>query len=144
MKLPLFKLGIIALLFVSVCACDDDDNATTPCGDSVVISNSNYEADPTSVFVITNAVIDGDCLSLSISSSGCEGNTWETDFFTSTVQTEQNEELFYGRLDLTNLEACLAIVETTVNFDLTPLQISGSNNVSLEIDGWDETLMYTY
>jgi hypothetical protein len=45
---------------------------------------------------------------------------------------------------LINGQACLAYFEETISFDLTPFQIEGQNEVPLQIEGWDEALLYVY
>ena len=48
------------------------------------------------------------------------------------------------KIELDNPEVCLAIVQKTVSFDLTPFQVDGQNQVILNIDGWDEPITYQY
>ena len=43
-----------------------------------------------------------------------------------------------------NNQECLAVFQKTKSFDLTPFRIEGQNSVPLNIEGWNEQVIYEY
>lgn len=134
----------VVAAFLFSCSEDDKPERSEPCGEAIIISNTDYEDEPSYTYSITDAAVEEDCLKLMVSSSGCDGSTWEGTFFTAEPDTSGTGVIFTGRMDLTNQEACLAIVGKEFYFDLTPLQVTGSSSVTILIDGWEQDLEYTY
>ncbi len=48
------------------------------------------------------------------------------------------------KVELDNEDACLAVFQKTVSFDLAPFQVDGQNQVILNNDGWDQPITYQY
>ncbi|WP_281752743.1 hypothetical protein [Neptunitalea chrysea] len=142
-------LSIIALLFcICLLSCSEDDANTgnvNPCSEnSVLVSPTDYSATPSYQSSVVSAIIDGDCLTVMVSSSGCDGSTWEASFFAANPQTSNGQVTYDSRVDIINLEICLALPSVEFVFDLTNLQVAGSNSVTLSIDGLNSDLLYTY
>lgn len=123
--------------------CDNDDVvATLPCDLEVVIDNANFEE--TEAYYIEGAIIDGDCISLIISDSGCDSENWIMTLIDSENIAESMPPQRYLKLTLYNDEVCLAYFSKQQSFDLIPLRIEGTNEVLLNIEGFEEPILYAY
>ena len=137
-------MSVFLLLSIS---CSDDDKKTIDSNcdkQAQVVSDTNFQDIITANYMITNVVLNGDCLSVTISSSGCSGETWDVELISSNSILESFPVQRLVKIELDNPEVCLAIVQKTVSFDLAPFQVDGQNQVILNIDGWNETINYQY
>jgi hypothetical protein len=144
MKYFFTVMSVFLLLSIS---CSDDDKKTIDSNcdkQAQVVSDTNFQDIITANYMITNVVLNGDCLSITISSSGCSGETWDVELISSNSILESFPVQRLVKIELDNPEVCLAIVQKTVSFDLAPFQVDGQNQVILNIDGWDETINYQY
>ncbi|MBW2962824.1 hypothetical protein [Mesonia aestuariivivens] len=144
MKIYIF-FSLIGLLYA--CQEDDDNNViikTNTCGESIIIDAENYNNAESDAVTITDITIDNDCLIVSFSSSGCDGNTWITQLIDSEAILESNPPQRKLRIILNNNEACLAVITKQKVFDLTELQIAESNSIFLKFDSLDEEFLYEY
>ena len=126
---------IILLLFCTLLMnfqCDDDDVVQTSlCDDTVLLDNSAYQTSE-------------DCLKVNISSSGCDGSTWELTLIDSEDIAESMPPQRYLKLILVNNEACLAVFNKEQSFDISTLRIEGINEVLLNIEDFPEPILYSY
>ena len=143
----LFNLLIIMLVFVS---CKGDDSLCCPhpnptnCNEFSIIDEAKYNQINTNNYSITNVVLNGDCLEITVSSSGCNPNNWDMNFVASEVVVEILPNQWNAKVELINNEACQAVFQKTVSFDLTPFKIKGQNQVQINIAGWNNSIMYQY
>ena len=143
----LFTLLIIMLVFVG---CKGDDSLCCPnpnptnCNKVSVIDETKYQQTNTNNYTITNVVLNGDCLEITLSSSGCNPNNWNMNFIASEAVVETLPIQWYTKVELINNEACQAVFQKTVSFDLTPLKDDGKNQVQINIQGWNTSIMYQY
>ena len=143
----LFTLLIIMLVFVG---CKGDDSLCCPnpnptnCNKVSVIDETKYQQTNTNNYTITNVVLNGDCLEITLSSSGCDPNNWNMNFIASEAVVETLPIQWYTKVELINNEACQAVFQKTVSFDLTPLKDDGKNQVQINIQGWNTSIMYQY
>ncbi|WOD44210.1 hypothetical protein [Hwangdonia lutea] len=56
---------------------DSDDVVDLDCDFTVIIDKEKYDNLHTESFKLSNAEIAGNCLTVTVSASGCDGNTWE-------------------------------------------------------------------
>ncbi len=124
--------------------CDDDDTVVIPCGTEVMIDSATYESAESSYFGVLNVSLNNDCLMVHITSSGCDASSWELTLIDSENIAESMPPQRYMKLTLNNNEACLAVFEKEETFDLTSLQVEGTNEVVLNIEGLPESVLYTY
>ena len=141
----------VALFFsISLCffnmQCDDDDVVSDdfPCEFSVVVDESKYINMVSDNFTFIDAEVSSDCLVVEISASGCDGNSWEFQLVDSGAVAESLPEQRYLKFQLINTELCSAVFKRTVSFDLAPLQISGSNEITLNLEGLESAINYKY
>jgi hypothetical protein len=142
------SLKVLLCLILLNISCSDDNNnnnVNSNCDKlSQVISEENFQDVITANYMITNAALDGDCLSVTISSSGCNGETWEMKLLGTNNVMESLPLQRDVKIELDNQELCLAVFQKTVSFDLIPFRVEGQNQVDLHLDGWDETIEYQY
>ena len=142
----IFTSLFICLLFSLFPACSESSSKDYENCDkqSQIISNQAYADLATMNYTITAVALNVNCLDVTISSSGCSGNTWETNLFSTNNLPDTFPLQRNLKLQLIYQEFCLAIIQKTVSFDLTPLQIAGQNQITLNIDGWGQQIVYHY
>ena len=137
--------ALCGLLFIS-CSKDDDNAGIETICDSVaeVVNEEDFNGINSSNYNVTDIQLIGDCLEVAISSSGCDPEPWEMNLFSVdafyTVFPLQRSV----KIELINNQDCLAVYEKTVSFDLTPFQLDGQNELPLNIEGWNEQIIYEY
>ena len=140
-------LFILTLIFVG---CKGDDSNCCPhpnptnCNEFSIIDETKYNQTNTNNYTITNVVLNGNCLEITVSSSGCNPNNWDMNFVASEVVVETLPNMWYAKVELINNEDCQAVFQKSVSFDLTPFQITGQNQVLIKIQGWNTSIMYQY
>ena len=139
-----FFIISIVLCFMNMQCEEDIDDSLEMCDQTTIVSESMYANMVSDSFTIISSEILENCLAIEISASGCGGNSWEFNLVDSGAVAESSPEQRYLKLQLINNEACLAQFERIITFDLTPLQINGSNEVILHLEGLESLLNYTY
>jgi hypothetical protein len=109
-----------------------------------IIEQETYNLVNTTNYMITGVALNENCLDVTISSSGCSGSTWEMNLLSSPNFTETPVLQRNTKIELSNNEACAAIFQKTVSFDLIPLQINGQDQIIVNIEGWDDPIIYNY
>lgn len=141
----LFCVVLIMFCFINVlCEEEDYDAVDEPCDFVTVVDKTKYNNLETASFKLSHAKIIEDCLMLTVSASGCDGNTWAFNLVDSGAVAESSPEQRFLKFQLINNEDCLAFFGRTISFGLKPLQISGSNDVILHIEGLEAPLHYIY
>lgn len=142
----IFLIMPLALCFMNM-QCEDDININRSneiCDKTTLVDQDLYDNLTTSNFTFISAEIIDDCLTIEIGASGCDGNTWGFNLVDSGVVAESSPEQRYLKFQLINEEACLAYFERTVSFNLIPLQVNGSHEIILQIEGLETPLHYKY
>ncbi len=132
-----------AILFLNT-QCDEDDDVQPPCGQSVVVDSGFYQSAESDLFELTDFQIEGNCLNVNVSSSGCDGATWSLVLVDSGNVAESFPEQRYLKLVFSNDEECLAVISQERSFDLETIQVEGSNAIILNLEGLEEPIDYTY
>lgn len=117
---------------------------SSACDQNATVDQNLYSNLDSAHFNFVNAQIVDNCLYVEVSSSGCSGDSWEFKLVDSGEVAESLPEQRYLKFQLTNAELCDAVFKKTVSFDLTLLQISGSNEILLNIEGLESSLNYKY
>ena len=141
-----FKV-LFLLVSVLVLSCNSDDNSNpiqSICDSQAVIDPSVFQQIPTDNYTITSVVLNGNCLEVKVSSSGCDPNNWTMNIKAVPSVTAISPHLVHVKVELINNEECLAVFEKTRSFDLTPLQIQGQTSIQLQIEGWNIPVIYNY
>ena len=139
-------LSFLTLCIVFVGCSEDDDNqrpTSSNCDMSVVLSNAQFQNAPADQVSIDELLIDGDCLKVHFSSSGCDGNSWEVKLIDSEAIAESFPPQRDLRMSLRNIEVCQAVISQEISFDISNLQVDG-NQVYLNIANNGERILYEY
>lgn len=116
--------------------CSNNDNTSESCNDqATLIADQPFNEIGTENYTLTDVTLSGNCLSVTISASGCSSNSWEMNLFGNQQQL---------KLELINPELCAAVFQKTVSYSLIPLQAEGQNKVTLTLEGWNEDIIYNY
>lgn len=144
--MKVFKI-LFLLVSLLVLSCNSDDNSNpiqSICDSQAVIDTSLFDQIPTDNYSITSIVLNGDCLEVKLSSSGCDPNNWTMNLKAVPSVTAISPHLVHVKVELINNEECLALFAKTRSFDLTPLQIQGQTSIQLQIEGWNIPVIYNY
>ena len=131
------------LLFMNT-QCDEDDIQSSPCDQMVVIDDGFFNSAVSSEFMFQSAEIIENCLNVSISASGCDSSTWSMVLVDSGAVAESLPEQRFLKFVFTNNEVCLAVFSQERSFDISNLQVEGSNEIILNIEGFPESITYQY
>ena len=118
---------------------------TGGCDQNVIISAAEFKNAPNFPVFIGDMKIEGNCLKIKFTSSGCDGKSWvvklidEGTISTTSIGLPPQRTL---RLSLDNQEACAAVFGKEISFNIEDLQIPGSNKVLLDISG--KSILYEY
>ena len=131
------------LLFMNT-QCDDDEIQDSPCDQMVVVDSGFFNSAVSSEFNFQNAEITNNCLKVTVSSSGCDGSSWSMVLVDSGSVAESLPEQRFLKFVFTNNETCLAAITQERSFDLSNIQVEGSNEIILNIEGFPESITYQY
>jgi hypothetical protein len=143
-----YYILIISILLVGFFSCNnDDDNGNTNaenCDFDILINADLYENAPNDQLSIIDLEINGNCLQITFSASGCNGNTWEVKLIDSEQIMESLPVQRNLRLSLENNEDCTAVPTKTLTFDISELQILDDNQINLNITNSGDQILYEY
>lgn len=109
----------------------------------MLIDNTQYQSITDDVF-ITDLQLSGDCLTVTISGSGCDASTWELNIIDEDNPNGSNPSMRNVALEFINPEACLAVFTKEFVFDLSSLQTSGNQVVLNFTNSGTATNQITY
>lgn len=135
-----FTIFAVGVLFIS-CTCEDPEPMN--CDFNTIISPQEYSDAPSDFVKINHLEITENCLYINFSSSGCSGDTWEIKLIDSGVILESNPPQRNLRLSLKNDETCLAYLTKELSFDISNLQVEGSD-VHLRFSQSNANILYQY
>jgi len=135
---------ILLASFGLVCCNNNDDNIDLGnCDFVAIISSELYKNAPKDQLTIDNIEINSDCLKIGISSSGCDGGSWELKLIDSGDVLESNPPQRNLKLLLKNTELCKAYIRKEFTFNIANLRVEG-NQVRLNIINADNHILYKY
>lgn len=144
LKKASFIIGIMVCLMNMQCEDEDVLIVNQNCDQVVIINETLYENLETDFFTFGDVKIIDNCLSITIGASGCSGDSWKFNLIDSGAVAESSPEQRYLKFALENNEDCLAALGGTISFDLAPLQVNGSNEIILNLEGLESSLNYKY
>lgn len=137
--------ALFVLIGTLLISCSTDDNLPNDCDStSEVIAEERFDTINTSNYVVSDVQLNGNCLEITIGSSGCDPDLWELNLY--------NTDAFYDiyplqrsvKIELINDQICLAFFQKTISFNLIPFQLEIQNELPLNIEGWNEQIIYEY
>ena len=138
-KKTLITLCILALTL----GCKKGEEITLNCDQPIVIDDNLYTDAPRDDFNLVGADIIGNCLQLTVRYGGGCGDI-EFKLITTKNILESNPVQRNIRLSLKDEDYCKALLIKEISFDLIPIRVSGDNRVALNLEGWNDPLLYQY
>ena len=139
-----FYFAFITLIFCFATACSSTNETESSCDEAPIVDTEQYNNATTDAFEIQDISINGDCLTVQISSGGCDGNNWEVKLFASEEVLESLPPQRNLKISLKDEEDCEALIMKEFKFNISSLQVNGSENVILNFSNFDEALLYEY
>ncbi|NME68214.1 hypothetical protein [Flammeovirga aprica] len=140
-------LFIVAFIYFTLFSCSKNttSNNVTPtnCDLVTVVSEEEYANAPSDYVQINKVEIEGDCLLVNFSASGCSGESWEVKLVDQGLILESFPPQRNLRLSMKNPEACEAYITKELSFDISNLQVDG-DQVQLNIQEYDGGILYKY
>jgi len=133
-------IGFVVVMGFITCNNNDDSNN---CDQVTIVSSEEYETAPNDQLFINSLEINGGCLKINFSSSGCSGDSWELKLIDSEAILETSILQRNLRLSLKNEELCEALITKELTFDINELRVDG-NQVFLNITNSDDQILYEY
>ncbi|MBD0836297.1 hypothetical protein ICJ84_12700 [Aestuariibaculum suncheonense] len=134
------------VIVILSCSKDDKDDDSICDIISKSIPRDDFNVIETATYEIGEVELNGDCLSVSLWASGCSSEQFDINLYgVNDYQTQSFYPLQRDlKVEVLNGGLCEALIKITKTFDLTPLQIETQNETPLNIEGWDEQIIYTY
>ena len=139
-SLPLFTL---LLFYISSCT-PKMAEPTPACGPQVMVDEKAFTDTESANYTLLSYSVEGDCLSIEVGASGCSEDLWNVKLLASEYVLETYPVQQPLRFILKNEQMCQAYFTKTFKFDISALKQKGGNEVSLNIEGVKEPLMYSY
>lgn len=138
----MIKKIVLVFAFVFLCiSCQENNNNIDINNESVIVNNALFYETSTDNYTITNVTLEGDLLTIKISSSGCDGNSWKAVLIDANEILESYPVQRNLKLYLENTEACLAVFEKEFTFHISALK-EGFSEVTLNLEGWNTQINY--
>ena len=134
-------IGFVVIF--GIIACNNGEDNSNNCDQVTIISSEQYETAPNDQLFINTLELNGDCLNINFSSSGCDGDTWILKLIDSENIIESIPPQRNLRLSLRNEEVCEAFITKELTFDVSELRVDG-NQVLLNITNSDDQILYEY
>jgi len=149
-----FAILLISAVFAVGCGRTiqaSDENGEEPqtvstCGKDVIVDATQFENAPNDQVAIVDLKIEGNCLKIKFTSSGCDGSKWKVELIGWGNYDKSLPPQTTMRLSLDNQEDCLAVITKEVSFNLEPLmeyfQHHSTNSIVLNISG--KSILYEF
>ncbi len=135
------KILIISLFLISIFSCEENIVSDDFRNESVIIDSNLYNQSESNNYSITNVQLNGNNLTIRISSSGCSSDSWKAILIDANEILESYPVQRKIKLSLENNEACLAVFEKEFTFDISSLK-EDYDTVLLNLKGWDTQINY--
>ncbi|MCR9229277.1 MAG: hypothetical protein NXH90_17790, partial [Flavobacteriaceae bacterium] len=125
----------IFILFIGLLSCNNGDERIieNSCAFQTIISADLYASAPNDPLSIIDLEINEDCLQITFSASGCDGNNWNFKLIDSGEIMESLPVQRNLRLSFENNEDCTAVPTKVVTFGISELQLPNENQIYLNI-----------
>ena len=137
-------LRIVAMGLLMFSCSDNDVVDQDNCDAQVIISSEDYTNTSNAGLTINSLEIEGDCLKVNYSASGCDGNSWELELIDSEAVLESFPVQRNLVLSLVDNEDCEAFITKEATFDISELQVEDNNRVRFNILNFDTQVLYEY
>ncbi|MBN3521400.1 hypothetical protein JYB62_15425 [Algoriphagus lutimaris] len=141
----LILIQLVLLIWFPFFSCTDNDQGPKLVWDDskVLIDQKAFDAAITDDLKINSLDIEGDFLTINISSGGCNGESWEIRLIDSGEVLESDPPQRNLVLFFKNEELCEAYITKEVAFDIADLKVEG-DQVLLNIRNTGQQILYEY
>lgn len=122
-------------------SCSDQNTMDNIADGTVIINNNLYKEVDSNLYTINNVSLNGNLLSIKITSSGCSEDSLKAVLVDADEILESYPIQRNIKLALENKEACLAVFEKEFTFDVSSLK-DGFTKVILNLEGWNYAINY--
>lgn len=134
---------LLAFLLFGLSSCEKKNEPSPECGFYVDIDKAYFNNGPDDPFTIQNAVLEGDCLTITVQyGGGCGGAAFT--LVDKDVIQYTNPPSRQLRLALKDEDWCEALLTEDRVYDLSPLQVADEAVFNLVLQGWEGELLYSY
>lgn len=130
-------LFLIALMLFASCE-ENNDLIDDDINGKVIINEEFYSKSTSGNYTINNVTLNGDLLTINISSSGCNGVSWKTTLVDSGIYLQTVPLQGSLKLVLENNEMCAAYITEDFTFNISSLRTEIGTIYGIE--GWNETI----
>ncbi len=137
------KFIFALILILGATNCDSVNSNQSECDKKIFVDDNLFSNAPNDSFDFINVEIIQNCLKLTIEYGGGCGDI-ELKLISSEMVMESNPPQINIRLSLKDEDNCKAIIRKEILFDLTPINKLVNDRVILNIDNWDESILYSF
>jgi hypothetical protein len=137
-------LTLFVLILILLSSCAEDDVIESTCDKDAIISYDFYRTASFDPVRIQSIIQNGDCLEIEYSASGCSGHSWEVALIDQGSVMESSPPQRNVRFSFENQELCEALITKETAFDISTLQVKGTNQVYLNFPELEARVLYTY
>ena len=138
--MKLKNIFIITLFIFLSCAEKTDTNIDI-CNECVIISENLFNNTQTNNYSIKNVVLVDNLLTITISASGCSGESWKATLVDANQILESDPIQRNTKILFENNEACLAVFEKDFTFDIQKLK-ENQSSIIINLEGWNTQINY--
>ena len=137
----------LLLLYVLLPGCRrEPSKLVTSSENKVIINTTHYNSPNTLKVVINQATLNQNELVISISGSGCSEKALDNDLVAEdnileSMPPQRNIKLV---LRMEGQGSCAAYFTKTFRYDISALKVEGYNQLLLNLDGYEGSLVYAY
>ena len=139
------KTGLYVLLISIILSCSDKNgnNQSDLCDFESIINTEQFQDANVDPLTINSMEIEGDCLKINFSASGCSGDSWILHLIDSGEILESFPPQRNLKFSLKNSELCEAYITKEISFDISNLQAQ-EGVVQLNIVNSEESILYDW
>lgn len=138
------NLILLALIPILLLGCTNgDEPGPNGCDLGTVISQELYREAPSDEATINSLKIEGDCMRINFSASGCSGESWKITLIDSGSILESDPPQRNLRFSLDNNELCEAFITKNLTFNIKNLRVEGGR-VQLNLTNSGDQVLYEY
>ena len=141
-----YRLFTAIMILSTLMSCNDNDDNTSNdkniCEPEIIVSEEAFNNAPNSGHSINELQLEGDCLTIDFSASGCGGDTWEIKLVASPIVIETFPIQQFIRLSLKNEEVCRAVIRKSVTFDISKLKETSPEPSFINFVGYNDKVFY--
>ncbi len=110
----------------------------------LIIDSNLYNTTTPSNYTISAVTITNNKLNITITSGGCNGESWSSKLIASEEVAESFPVQRFIKLELTNTERCKALITKDMSFNISDLKVDGNTSIMLNLNHWTDPVLFKY